>query len=62
MLTRIRFLDGQEKAFYIESSTTAGEMFEAVVEKIDLKDPSGFGIFEVFNNIGNSTFVCLALK
>lgn len=28
-------------------------MFDAVVDKIDLKDPSGFGIFEVFNNIGN---------
>ncbi len=46
-------MDGQEKAFYIDSSTTAGEMFDAVVDKIDLKDPSGFGIFEVFNNIGN---------
>jgi hypothetical protein len=56
VVARIRFSDGKVKAFFIESATTAKEMFEAVVIKITLKDPSGFGLFEVFNNIGTFLF------
>jgi hypothetical protein len=44
-------MDGTEKAFLIESATTAGETFSQVVLRLNLVDATGFGLFEVYNNI-----------
>lgn len=51
IVAKIKFMNGTEKAFLIESATTAGEMVDAINDRIELLDPSGFGLFEVFNNI-----------
>ncbi len=46
-------MDELEKAFVIDSATTAAEAFDLVATQINLQDPTGFGLFEVYNNIGN---------
>jgi myosin-7 len=46
ILCRIYLMDGQVKAIPILSTTTGSEAIKLISEKIELKDPSGWAIFE----------------
>jgi hypothetical protein len=51
IVIRVKFMDGLEKAYVVDSATTAAEAFDIVTTGINLQDPTGFGLFEVYNNI-----------
>jgi hypothetical protein len=53
IITKIKLMDGTDKAFLIDSASTVGEIIEPIVDRIMLMDANGFGLFEVYNNIGS---------
>lgn len=69
-MCRFDFLDGNKKAMYglarsdtliahpprryIDSQTTSKEVFGILAEKIGLKDPVGYAIYECYNNLERS--------
>ena len=54
IVCRFDFLDGNKKAMYIDSQTTSKEVFGILAEKIGLKDPVGYAIYECYNNLERS--------
>ena len=45
-VVRIHFLDDSVRAFAIEENTTASELKQIIVERIELKEESCFALFE----------------
>ncbi|PRP84330.1 class VII unconventional myosin [Planoprotostelium fungivorum] len=48
---RVKFMDGTDLLLLVDSATTAGEIMQAIITTIKMKDTQGFGLFEVYNNI-----------
>lgn len=48
---QVRFLDGRTVGFLIDSSSTVAEAMEAIVDRIALRNATGFGLYECFNSI-----------
>ena len=51
VVIKVRFMDGLEKAFVVDSATNALEAHDIVVNGIHLNDSLGFSLYEVYNNI-----------
>ena len=48
---QVRFMDGRAVGFLIDSSSNVAEAMESIVDRIGLKNATGFGLFECFNSI-----------
>jgi hypothetical protein len=54
IMCRFDFPDSNKKAMYIDSQTTSKEVFGILAQKIGLKDPCGYAIYECYNNLERS--------
>ena len=52
IICRFYFLDGNVKAIGINSYTTAQQAIKDLAKRIDLPDPTGWSIYEVFPDRG----------
>jgi hypothetical protein len=52
IICRFYFLDGNVKAVGINSYTTAQQAIKDLAKRIDLPDPTGWSIYEVFPDKG----------
>lgn len=50
MICRVHMLDGSKKALYTDSLSTVLEVQQLLIDKLDLRDSSGFALFEVFRS------------